>query len=248
MADYYARGNIVCLGDAVHRDPLSNVLGSNTCVQDAYSLAWKAKLVMQDLASPALLESYSHERRPIGARAVERVNQGYRDHIAISKHLGLLESTVEGRMDKMNAFKAARAEGAQKREELTGLMQLIVRSYNGLGIKINRRYESSAIYLNGEINAGRMPPAWPENAVIHHSPTTFPGHRLPHAWLNLSTPTHATVSTLDFAGGGSFCLFTGIGGDRWIEAASKVRHQLGLELKTFTVGWGQKWLDIYRIW
>ncbi|KAF7539563.1 hypothetical protein G7054_g2077 [Neopestalotiopsis clavispora] len=248
IAEYYSRGNILCLGDAVHRHPPANALGSNTCVQDAYNLAWKVKLVMQDLASPALLESYSHERQPVGAGIVERANQGFRDHLAIFKHLGFLESTVEGRMDKMNAFEEATAEGAQKREELAALMRLIVRSYNGLGIEMNHRYESSAVYLNDEINAGRMPPVWPENSVVHHLPTTFPGHRLPHAWINRPTPTHAPVSTLDLAGGGSFCLFTGVGGKPWIEAASKVRDRLGLELKTVTIGWRQEWLDIYRIW
>ena len=36
-----------CLGDAVHRHPPSNGLGSNTCIQDAYNLAWKVAHVLQ---------------------------------------------------------------------------------------------------------------------------------------------------------------------------------------------------------
>lgn len=36
-----------CLGDAVHRHPPSNGLGSNTCIQDAYNLAWKVAHVLK---------------------------------------------------------------------------------------------------------------------------------------------------------------------------------------------------------
>ena len=34
-----------CLGDAVHRHPPMNGLGSNTCIQDAFNLAWKIAYV-----------------------------------------------------------------------------------------------------------------------------------------------------------------------------------------------------------
>jgi 2-polyprenyl-6-methoxyphenol hydroxylase-like FAD-dependent oxidoreductase len=47
VATKYAKGNVFCLGDAVHRHPPSNGLGSNTCVQDAYNLAWKVAYVLQ---------------------------------------------------------------------------------------------------------------------------------------------------------------------------------------------------------
>lgn len=52
VAEYYSDGNIFCLGDAVHRHPPFNGLGSNTCIQDAFNLAWKIKYVEQGLASP----------------------------------------------------------------------------------------------------------------------------------------------------------------------------------------------------
>ncbi len=40
-AEYYSKGNVFCLGDAVHRHPPNHGLGSNTCIQDAHNLAWK---------------------------------------------------------------------------------------------------------------------------------------------------------------------------------------------------------------
>ena len=47
VAEKYSKGRVFCLGDAVHRHPPSNGLGSNTCVQDAFNLAWKAAYVLK---------------------------------------------------------------------------------------------------------------------------------------------------------------------------------------------------------
>jgi 2-polyprenyl-6-methoxyphenol hydroxylase-like FAD-dependent oxidoreductase len=47
IAEKYASGRVFCLGDAVHRHPPANGLGSNTCVQDAFNLAWKIAYVLK---------------------------------------------------------------------------------------------------------------------------------------------------------------------------------------------------------
>ena len=73
-------GRVFCMGDAVHRHPPSNGLGSNTSVQDAYNLAWKLALVLQGGAPETLLDSYEAERRPVGADVVARTraaSEGY---------------------------------------------------------------------------------------------------------------------------------------------------------------------------
>ena len=41
-----------CMGDAVHRHPPSNGLGSNTSIQDAFNLVWKLALVLKGKAWP----------------------------------------------------------------------------------------------------------------------------------------------------------------------------------------------------
>ena len=58
-AKEYAKGRVFCMGDAVHRHPPSNGLGSNTSIQDAFNLAWKLALVLKGQASPKLLDSYN---------------------------------------------------------------------------------------------------------------------------------------------------------------------------------------------
>ena len=47
VAKTYSSGRVFCLGDAVHRHPPANGLGSNTCIQDAFNLAWKIAYVLK---------------------------------------------------------------------------------------------------------------------------------------------------------------------------------------------------------
>ena len=72
--------NSFCFGDATHRHPPFNGLGSNTCIQDAFNLAWKIDLVMSGKAGPKLLDSFNAERQPVGVDVITRANQGLRDH------------------------------------------------------------------------------------------------------------------------------------------------------------------------
>lgn len=71
-AENYSVGRVHCFGDATHRHPPFNGLGSNTCIQDAYNIAWKLAYVIKGLAGPELLDSFSPERQPVGAGVVER--------------------------------------------------------------------------------------------------------------------------------------------------------------------------------
>ena len=63
-ATHLQSGRVFCAGDAIHRHPPSNGLGSNTSIQDSYNLAWKLAAVLRGQAAPSLLETYSAERAP----------------------------------------------------------------------------------------------------------------------------------------------------------------------------------------
>jgi hypothetical protein len=56
------------------------------------------------------------------------------------------------------------------------------------------------------------------------------------------------LSTQDLAGCGSFCLLTGIGGDEWRMAARKISQATGIPIKTYGIGFGLDYQDIYREW
>ena len=78
-----------CLGDAVHRHPPIFGLGSNTCIQDAYNLAWKVAMVVKGKASQALLDTYNTERQPVGHDLVKWSNELLRNHATVWGAIGM---------------------------------------------------------------------------------------------------------------------------------------------------------------
>jgi len=245
VAERYSDGNIFCLGDAVHRHPPLNGLGSNTCIQDAYNLAWKLAYVEQGLASPNLLNTFSGERQPIGAGVIQRANQGLRDHVNVWGALGHLPADVEERKRQHAELSAPTEAGRQRRKKLQEAVKYTEHEFGGIGIEMNQRYESGAVYLKDEKEARRPPP---DDPVLQYQISTYPGSRLPHAWLNKRVPEHAPISTLDLAGQGAFCLLTGIGGEKWKQAAYEACRYLGVNINAYSIGWQQDWEDVYGDW
>lgn len=84
---------------------------SNTSIQDAYYLAWKPKLVLEGKAGPGLLESYSHERQPIGRQIVDRANKSIQEYDPIFETLGLSGAlSGDDAKRRVNARKQATVE------------------------------------------------------------------------------------------------------------------------------------------
>ena len=65
IATKYRSGSVFLAGDSAHLCSPSEGHGMNCGVQDAFNLAWKLALVHHGAASPALLDTYEAERRPI---------------------------------------------------------------------------------------------------------------------------------------------------------------------------------------
>ena len=250
VAEYYSdpSNTIHCLGDAVHRHPPFNGLGSNTCVQDAYNLAWKIKYVSNKLASHSLLSTFSPERQPVGQGVITRANQGIRDHTPVWDAMGVSLPTIQERMEVFNELSSPTSAGRARRKRLNEAIEGTAHEFHGIGVEMNHRYISDAVVLDEEENAKREPPAWPDDKVLHHRASTYPGHRLPHAWLNTRLPTPNHTSTHDVAGHGAFCLLTGIGGGAWKVAAEKTSKELNVVIKAYSIGWKQDWEDVYRDW
>ncbi|KAF7860281.1 hypothetical protein EAF04_008409 [Stromatinia cepivora] len=184
VAEYYSDGNIFSLGDAVNRHPPLNGLGSNTCIQDAYNLAWKTAYVLKGKADCGLLNSYSLGRQPVGQSIVTRANQGLRDHGPVWEALGMMDTSIEIRQKHFAELPEATPEGAVRRARFQAAVEGTAREYHGVGIEMNQRYESSAVFLSDE----KPRPYLPMDPVLEHEITTYPGSRLPHAWLNTKIP------------------------------------------------------------
>lgn len=147
-------------------------------------------------------------------------------------------------MAQYTELKAPTKEGRERRKRLQEAVQGTSHEFHGLGVEMNQRYESSAIYVADE-KEGRPP--LPEDAVLQHEVTTYPGSRLPHAWINTRNPGKL-FSTIDLAGHGAFCLLTGIGGEAWKGACKAVENELGVEVRCYSIGWMQDYEDVYSDW
>jgi 2,4-dichlorophenol 6-monooxygenase len=229
-ATRYAEGRVYCMGDACHRHPPSNGLGSNTSIADAYNLAWKLALVLEGKAAPSLLDSYDAERAPIGKQIVLRANQSIEEFGPIFEALG----------DDMEVRKEDSPRGAESRAKLKAAIELKNYEFNAHGVELGHRYRSGAV-----IPDGTPEPEFTRDPELYYHATTWPGARLPHAWLEHKGKK---VSTHDLAGKGRFTLFTGIGGERWLDAAADVTQRTGVPIAALVIGPGRDARDIYDDW
>ena len=217
-------GCVFIMGDAAHRHPPSNGLGSNTSIQDAFNLAWKLALVVKGKAGDGLLDSYNDERAPIARQIVTRANQSIAEFGPIFEALGM-DGGVDH--DKIQSNMDARCDvslkGEAQREALRKAIDFKKYEFDGHGVEMNQRYRSSAAVTDGQPE-----PAFVKDKELHYAPTTSPGARLPHVWV--FDKHGAQHSTLDLTGHGKFTLLTGIGGEAWVEAAK------GLDIVTRVIG------------
>ncbi|KAF1840899.1 uncharacterized protein K460DRAFT_370880 [Cucurbitaria berberidis CBS 394.84] len=250
-ADVISKGNVFCLGDAIHRHPPTLGLGSNTCIQDAFNLAWKIALVHQGRASAALLDTYNTERQPVAAHLVTESNNILRLDMGLFAALGMhpYGTNEEDRVKAKQIMASSTKEGREKREALSKALKSLHREHHALGTAYGQLYKSPAVASDDEIAPFQPGPREAQNPFEYYDPCTYPGRRLPHVLLGPGSrfPGPQT-STLDIAGKGQFTLFTGIGGEKWKDAASAVQSKLGVRVKVVSIGIGLEWADIYRDW
>ncbi|MDX3644656.1 FAD-dependent monooxygenase [Streptomyces sp. MB09-02B] len=64
----YRRGRVILAGDSAHIHLPAGGQGMNTSIQDAVNLGWKLGAVVNNTASPDLLDTYHSERHAVGRR------------------------------------------------------------------------------------------------------------------------------------------------------------------------------------
>jgi 2,4-dichlorophenol 6-monooxygenase len=236
-----ARGRVFCAGDAVHRHPPTNGLGSNTSIQDSYNLAWKLAHVVAGTADPELLATYDVERGPIARQIVERANQSIADTGRILSALDLTDTTDVDKLDQQLALrKAPGPEGEKIRGALREAIAYKAYEFDAHGVEHNQRYASTAV-----VPDGTAMPEYRRDPELYAQPTTWPGAKLPHTWV---TENGRRVSTLDLGGHGTFTLVTGIGGRSWLDAAAALAERTGVTITPISIGPGERYEDPYGTW
>jgi 2-polyprenyl-6-methoxyphenol hydroxylase-like FAD-dependent oxidoreductase len=175
VAERYREGHGFIAGDAAHAMSPTGGFGMNTGIGDAVDLSWKLAAVIEGWGGGLLLESYTAERQPVGARNVAEASGNLRRMLSVGMHPDIADDTP-----------ASAATRAKVGREFTEAMR---HEWFTLGIHLGYRYEGSPIcWPDGS------PPARDEART--YVPTARPGHRAPHAWLSDGR------STLDLFGRG----------------------------------------------
>jgi 2-polyprenyl-6-methoxyphenol hydroxylase-like FAD-dependent oxidoreductase len=252
-AEYYSHGNIHCIGNAVHRHPPFGGLGTSTCMEDSFNLAWKLSHVIKGKASKSLLSSYNAERQPAGEYVVKRTNENGRLNFNFYGMLGYLDPPEsDRRLQLADLLKEDSAEGNAMRDQFRTAVRELSDERHCVGAIMNQWYKSSAVYVADETEQPDWPKTESERAIKLYT-STYPGWRVPHAWLGVRQetlgPRLPLVSTRDVVGHGKFTILTGIGGKSiWGPAASKVSESLGIDILVVGIGWGQDFEDTFFRW
>jgi 2,4-dichlorophenol 6-monooxygenase len=239
VADRWRIGSIFLAGDAAHRQPPTTGLGLNTGIQDAHNLTWKLAQVVSGVATDALLDSYESERLPVSTDGADWALMAFGNHTVIDAGIGL----VPGAPLEVNsaAFHALFSEGllgdalrARARETI-GTQRFEFQAHD---VEIGFHYRAGAV-----IDDATPPPPRSETGTIY-TPTTRPGHRLPHAWLESGGQR---LSTHDLVTGtGAFALITGSDGQAWVAAARAASDKFGVTINVAQIG--GEYLDIDQAW
>jgi 2-polyprenyl-6-methoxyphenol hydroxylase-like FAD-dependent oxidoreductase len=168
LADRYGQGRVLLAGDAVHLVIPTGGLGMNTGVGDAVDLGWKLAAVLQGWGGPGLITSYEVERRQVGERAIgaSRYASTGRRKWRSQWRSNIREQSPEGAATRANLARVADIEQRKTNEMI--------------GADLGYRYVSSPIVMDI--------PGGPELLFRTYQPTTWPGARLPHVWLDDGTP------------------------------------------------------------
>lgn len=242
VAEKYGHKRVFCMGNAVHRHPPANGLGTNTSIQDAFNLAWKLALVLKGHAGTGLLESYTQERQPVGQQIVDRAMRSVENMLPIANALGFKPGqSLEDGQAALDLIFGEAENSQQKRAELHQAIQLQNYQFNCNGVQIGQRYQSCAVIADQ-----RPEPKYLQDAELYYQATTWAGARLPHAWLH--DRRGRQFSTLDLCGKGQFTLLTGHGGDAWKAAVAEISKEISCPIKVVKIGLGMDYFDTFGDW
>lgn len=231
IADQYRVGRIFIGGDAAHRGPPTTGLGLNTGIQDVHNLTWKLATVLKGQAGEGLFDSYQFERQPIAIRNVDWGLFTFQTHLITDAAIGVTsDMPMDLRRQVFEIFFSESPMGEARRARFEEVIKLQRSEFQAHDIELGYSYPMGAIVPDGS----PPPPTDPQG--VTYTPTTRPGHRLPHAWLE---GKGKRVSTHDLVGSAAeFLLITGAKGAGWTAAAGRVSEALGLKIRTASIGPG----------
>lgn len=233
IARNFRDNKVFLAGDAAHRFPPAGGLGLNSGVQDIHGLVWRFAAVLQGWAPETILDSYETERREVARHNTEQSVRNAQKLIEIPQALGTDKDRSRARME-------ASLSDPVKRKEVVAAIQNQAEHFDMLGLQLGYRYDSGAVVAD-DIDAPEV-----SNPVREYAPTTKPGARLPHVWVERSGDKY---STLDLIKPGAFTLLTSNPCSEWDDAARAIKD-IPIQVIAFNrdvKAVGSNWADVSEI-
>lgn len=168
---FWSGNRVILAGDAVHLFTPTGGFGMNTGIEDAANLSWKLAAMLQGWGGPALLSSYEPERKPIAERNTTAAHE-------LAQNVGAVPVSPAMEQDT--------PEGAEARREAGAFLSTFGEEFASIGVQLGARYDGSPI-----VCADGAPPA---DSYVDYRPSSVPGGRAPHFWLDpAGTPSRRSL-------------------------------------------------------
>ena len=244
-ATQMSEGPRLLMGDATHRHPPSNGLGSNTSIQDGFNLAWKLAMVRQGAGrrrscstatTPSARRSPSRSSPAPTSRSTSSARSSRRS--ACSTAIDPVKMQQQhGRALRRHAGGRGAARGAPQGDRLQGL-------------RVRRAWRRDEPALH--VRRGRH--RRPAGAGLREGPRTpLPAddlaRRAPAACLGVRRDAARRSRRSTSAGQGAFTLLTGIGGEGWVDGGRRrsARNSASPSAR-HVIGPRQHWQDLTGDW
>ncbi len=167
IASKYGTSRVYLAGDSCHSHSPAGGHGMNIGIMDAFNLAWKLKLVIEDIVSIDFLKSYELERRPIAEKVLFRSDVQTDISFWDGKLLGGIKEFLLGLLNNFKPFREEILKFAMElnmnysNSPLNG--QYLDFDFNGLYKSISRENEiPDIIEHNAFINGPKLGERFPD--------------------------------------------------------------------------------------